>query len=212
MKLIESIRFWMIKNLRMIFHKSKRIGIDRNTSIIANDCIGGWMSHDLGLKFLSPTINLYYETPEDYLEFLSDIQYYTSSTITQVYRDGRDYPIGELRKGDKTVTIHFMHYTSFNEAVRKWQERSKRINYDNFVVIWHIPYDLTYASFERFQLLRFKKALIITSKDCPIDSKLICKLDIYGDDYDPSICFSYKSSSSVFRYLDETRFWKLLKK
>jgi uncharacterized protein (DUF1919 family) len=212
MNLIESSRFWIVKKLRTVFTKSKRIGLDRDISIIANDCLGGMISHDLGLKFLSPTINLYFETPEDYLEFLSDIRYYSSTTIKQVYRDGRQYPIGELRKGDKTVTIHFMHYTSFNEAVAKWQERSKRIHYDNLVVIWHVPFGLTDANFERFKRFHFKKALIITIIDCPVDSKLLCKLDIYGDDYDPAIFFSYKSSSSIFRYIDETRYWKLLKK
>ena len=212
MTLIESSRSWVVENLRTAFHKYQRIGLDPDASIISNDCLGGMISHDLGLKFMSPTINLYFETPEDYLEFLSDIQHYTSSPIKQVYRDGRDYPIGQIRKGDKTVTIHFMHYASFDEAVFKWQERSKRIHYDKLVVIWHVAFDLTDANFERFQRLGFKKALILTGKDCPINSNIVYKLVSYEEDYDPNIFFSYKSSSSIFRYIDETRYWKLLKK
>ena len=69
MTLIERSRSWMVENLRTAFHKYQRIGLDPDASIISNDCLGGMISHDLGLKFMSPTINLYFETAEDYQIF-----------------------------------------------------------------------------------------------------------------------------------------------
>lgn len=45
-------------------------------SIISNDCTGGVIYHDLGLRFTSPTINLFFEPYEDYLYFLSNIKDY----------------------------------------------------------------------------------------------------------------------------------------
>ena len=40
--------------------KLKRINKTKDISIIANNCIGGCLYHDLGLKFLSPTIDLFF--------------------------------------------------------------------------------------------------------------------------------------------------------
>lgn len=45
--------------------------IDSDFTIFASNCIGGIIYHNLGLKFLSPTVNLWIE-PEDYISMLSD--------------------------------------------------------------------------------------------------------------------------------------------
>jgi uncharacterized protein (DUF1919 family) len=41
------------------------------------------------------------------------------------------FPVGSI--GD--VVIYFMHYTSFKEASIKWNERKKRVNYENIFFI-----------------------------------------------------------------------------
>ena len=54
----------VIVGIREIYNKSKTLSMrlrlkNKDFSILAPTCIGGVISHRLGLKFLSPTINLY---------------------------------------------------------------------------------------------------------------------------------------------------------
>ena len=97
---------------------------NRKVSIIANNCIGGYIYHYLNLRFESPTINLFI-LPSDYIKMLENFDKYfdPNATITEVQSD-KSYPVGEIYD----CKIYFMHYNSFNEAVSKWRERCCRIN------------------------------------------------------------------------------------
>lgn len=54
---------------------------NKKPSIIASNCNGGVIYHDLGLKFYSPTINLFLY-PKDYLKFISNLKYYLSLELS----------------------------------------------------------------------------------------------------------------------------------
>lgn len=51
---------------------------NENFTILASECAGGVIYHKLGLKFLSPTINLWFK-PSDFLKFLNNLEYYLNS-------------------------------------------------------------------------------------------------------------------------------------
>lgn len=55
-------------------HNRSRL-TNKNFSIICNNCVGGILYHELGLKFMSPTINLFIEAGE-YISFLKKMEYY----------------------------------------------------------------------------------------------------------------------------------------
>ena len=97
-------------------------------SLISQNCIGGIIYHDANQRFLSPTVNLYI-LPKDFIKFVNNLDYYLS--LTPKVEMGKDYPIGTL--GD--IQINFMHYSSPEEAVEKWEERKQRINFDKIFVI-----------------------------------------------------------------------------
>lgn len=59
------------------------------------------MYHDLGLPFLSPTINLYFD-PKDFLRYVKNLRYYNSLELENVTLMN-DYPQGKL----DDVLIHF---------------------------------------------------------------------------------------------------------
>lgn len=110
---------------------------NKNFTLICDNCTGGVLYHDLGLPFLSPTINLYI-VPDDYLKFISNLEYYTSAPLVEstekgIDADGREYPIGII----EDVKVYFMHYSSFDEAKEKWELRCKRINWDNLFFVMH---------------------------------------------------------------------------
>ena len=100
-------------------------------TIISHNCIGGVLSHELGLKFLSPTVNLFMVN-KDFIKFCENLEYYLSLDITPYDGDiKRDYPLG--RCGD--LVLYFVHYNSFEEAKYKWNERKKRVDMNNIYII-----------------------------------------------------------------------------
>lgn len=126
---VRSIVCQMKKNVlnvlqsRIDNNNRKRL-ISKSRTIISNNCVGGYLYHNLGLKFESPTINLFIE-PEDYLKMVLDIDKYfdPEAEITEVL-GVKEYPVGRIYD----CNVYFMHYKSFDEAVRKWRERCGRIN------------------------------------------------------------------------------------
>ncbi len=102
---------------------------NKNFSIIANTCIAGKIYHDLGLKFLTPTINLYIK-PDHFVKFCSNLSYYLNQPISQVTGEYK-YPVGRI----DDVYLYFKHYKTFEEGVSKWNERKKRINWNNCFIM-----------------------------------------------------------------------------
>lgn len=134
---------------------------NKDFTILCNTCIGGIISHDLGLQFKSPTVNLYM-TPTDFVKFLENISYYSKLDIVPVPYD-KDYPVGML--GD--IRIYFKHYASIEEAIQKWKERTARINYENIFVMMTDRWCCPKTTLERFERLPFENKICFTAKDYP---------------------------------------------
>lgn len=112
-------RWWLRKRLK-----------NHNFSIICNTCIGGIIYHELGEKFLSPTINMWFED-KDFPKFAQNLRWYLEQPLRFV--KGID-ATPTAYCGD--ILIHFIHYHSDEEANKKWIERSSRVNYDNLFFIF----------------------------------------------------------------------------
>ena len=62
--------------LRMHMDKEYQRKIkNKDCSIISMNCVGGVVSHELGLRFNSPTVNLWF-TPKEFIKFLSQLEHY----------------------------------------------------------------------------------------------------------------------------------------
>src|SRR5574344_2087328 len=82
------------KNAKMAL-KAKEILTNKDFSIISQNCVGGVLYHDLGLKFTSPTINLYFE-PLDFMRYILNLRKY-NDCVPKIYMDEkRGYPVGKL--------------------------------------------------------------------------------------------------------------------
>ncbi len=97
-------------------------------TILSQNCIGGVFYHDMGLKFATPTVNLYFDAP-DFLRFVLNLDYYLAQPLEMHW--GEEYPIGTL----DDVTIHFMHYETCTRAKEAWERRVKRIHRQNLVIL-----------------------------------------------------------------------------
>ncbi|MCQ2520959.1 MAG: DUF1919 domain-containing protein [Lachnospiraceae bacterium] len=125
---------------RKIYKKMERANNARrlknkNATILCPTCIGGVISHKLGVQFLSPTVNLWmYE--DDFYDFVLHIEEYAAAEVEDHgYHETEHYPIGIIKRNDKKITIYFNHHKQFAEAKADWDRRKKRINYDNLFVI-----------------------------------------------------------------------------
>lgn len=144
-----------------IMPKQKKRLQTRQFSIIASNCNGGVLTHDLGVRFNSPTINLWMNA-EDYIEFCEHLDEYLSADIIQIYEDGISYPLGLLAG---RIKLYFQHYSDFNCAKEKWIERCKRVNKQELFFMMTDRNGCTDEIVERFEKLPYKNKLIFTSRD-----------------------------------------------
>ena len=96
---------------------------NKKISLIASNCNGGVILHDLKLPFDSPFINLWLK-PDDFLRFCENMDYYLQQKLIFIKADGIDYPVALL--GD--VKIYFQHYLSEKDAAYYWQKRAEKLN------------------------------------------------------------------------------------
>ena len=188
----------MRKFMRDMYNKKNRSKL-KNTdiSVISSNCNGGFILHDLGLKFNSPFINLWVK-PDDFVKFLSNIHYYLECDMSFVEEPNIDYPIGVL----DDVRIYFQHYKTPEEAKNKWIERSKRINFDNLFILFTDRDDCTYQTLSDFDALPYENKVVFTNKPYP-EFKSAYYIKGFESEKSVGMCFEYKNCFSVKKYYDD---------
>lgn len=187
----------MKKILRTLhIRKNKARLTNTSPTIIASNCNGTFILHDLGLKFNSPFINLWIE-PGDYLKLLANFDEYMGMDLKEIHVENIDYPVGKL--GD--ISLYFQHYDTFDNAKKKWNIRKERINKDNFFVLFTDRDGCTYEQLQEFDKLPYRK-IVFTNKEYPdIKSSVYIK----GFESQPSvgICSDFMPNKKWLRYLDQ---------
>lgn len=172
---------------------------NKGFSIISQNCIGSVMYSDLNHSFLSPTINLYMGA-SDFVRFVERLDYYLSMELRQI-ESKETYPVGVL----DDVCIHFVHYPSFAEAKRKWEERKKRVNYDKLFIIMTDRDGCDQESIDRFRRLSYPNKVMFTNQ------KLAGEHFVYVPGYDEEeqvgnlvrfVGFLGKRGYKVFNYVE----------
>ena len=179
---IESIRLRYNKFLRKKYAelRNKKL-VNKDFTIISNNCWGGMVYEAYNLKKMSPTIGLYFHS-SDYIEFLSKLDYYLKSKIifiepanSKYYnlhfneKNFGSYPIGKI----DDIEIYFMHYKSKDEALKKWNRRLKRINKDKMLVKFNDQNGCSDSDLKKFLELPYKNKIFFTCKKWNIVSNNI---------------------------------------
>lgn len=141
----------------VIIKKAKKQLNNDNFTIISQNCTGGIFYHDMKMKFLSPTINLHFQS-KDFIRFVNNIEYYLSQEL--VIRYGELYPIGRL----DDIEIYFNHYETCKEAVEKWNQRKERINLDKILVLITDKDGFNNELFNEFINIKYPKLLFTGNK------------------------------------------------
>ena len=75
---------YFLKALEFNMIKKKRLDLKNSDfTIISSNCLGGVISHKLGLKFMSPTVNLFIE-PSSFVKFCKNLPFYFEQPLVAV--------------------------------------------------------------------------------------------------------------------------------
>lgn len=161
MRIVKRTLFHLAKYNRLFFSKKSSLPQNTNFSVISSNCNGAILLNEMGMKFLSPTVNLYFEA-EHFIKLLENPHHYFEYEPQEVDL-GFLYPTAII----DDIVIHFVHYHSFLEAKVKWNERTQRINWDNLFIIMTDRDDCNERLIRRFNNLNFKNKVIFTAKAYP---------------------------------------------
>ncbi len=181
--------------------------INRNISIISNNCLGADICHSLGLRFNSPTVNLQI-LPCHFVRFVSNLKHYLKYDPVEVtfvdddlerqvdrtyHRCSNElqFPIGIV----DDIPIFFQHYKSFEEGRTDWNRRKERIAFDNlgFILIGDEEFRNECLEFDRIQErkklvfsinydLKLQHTKVIRV-DCPPGKHFMDKMGFFGKKY-----------------------------
>lgn len=98
------IKMDLQSKIRTFYFKLFKRGIkDKDITLISNNCLAGCVLHDFGMRFDTPTINLFIPFP-DYIKFLSDLKRFVNKEILDI-TNGSSYPIGLLGGGNTCALL-----------------------------------------------------------------------------------------------------------
>lgn len=191
MNLIQRIEWRLYKEVKRLRLRNK------TATIISSNCNGEFVYYDMKLRFLSPTINLSFDM-NDYVKFLENLEWYMDQPIVPFQDERFSYPCGKI--GD--IEIRFNHYKTFEEAVNKWEERKKRINWDNLYIFAIDGDNCTDESLRRFDDLPYEHKVIFTHIPRP-EIKSSYYLKGFEDRSGVGVLIDFKKQFKVRRYLDD---------
>jgi len=145
---------------------------NKDVTILSNNCNGGFIYHDLGLQFKSPTINLFFYK-DHFFTFLEHLDEYLAEEIREcknpTHKPETDYPICNLGGENSLplIELHFLHYHSMPQAYNLWERRKQRIVKNNIFAIFAF-YDDTYEPWlKRFDAIPIKNKIAFVNRPFP---------------------------------------------
>lgn len=158
---------WNVFYRKMVILKKFRRELhNKDFTLLCNNCNGGIILNDLGLRFNTPTINMFFYH-YDFFTFIENLDYYLGlelkENLTPKYIPEINYPIASL--GD--LELHFMHYKNFKEAKLAWDRRKKRINKNDIFIMWTFFGETDESLFDRFDKLSYENKIAFVNREVP---------------------------------------------
>lgn len=165
-------------------------------SLLASNCNGACILHDLGLPFRSPFVNLCLNAP-DFMKILEAPREYLAAPLEFIGDSGYSYPVARLLD----VTVHFMHYETAAEAEEVWHRRCQRVNWENLFVLMTDKDGCDDALLRRFDALPYKHKAVFTHVPHP---EITSAVYIPGFEQEEEVgnCVEFINGWSGKRYYD----------
>lgn len=171
---IEGLRLKLLALRRKKLANFRKKNINkRKFTIISNNCWGGEVYESYNLIKQSPTVGLFIMAA-DYIKFISNIKYYLNKKLVFIdpfeskylsevknSKGYGSYPVAKL--GD--IEIFFMHYSSQQQVISKWNRRIKRINWDHILYKFNDQNGCTQKDIEDFENLPLEHKICFTVRN-----------------------------------------------
>lgn len=150
--------------------------VQSKLTILTNNCWGGVVYQQLGLKVRSPLYNMAFDDEGGYIRFLKNAKDILMNERLEFEQNGYNevskhfYPIYLLAG----IRLRMLHDCDRDKVERKWYERISRMNWENVFVMMYTD-DLKYI--EEFSRLPYEKKVCFTSMDVDIPSAYTLPLD-----------------------------------
>lgn len=182
--------------------------VQKDIVILSNNCLAGFLYHDYGLKFKSPTINLQI-LPLDFIKFCNNLEFYLNQELIEIkdkpekYYDllnDHDFPVAKL--GD--ITVYFQHYSDFINAKDSWNKRKIRMlelfekGYKPYIIL--VSKELDHNVINMFSQLNYDNKLILSDKK--LNNEFVFTLSHWGkrDWWEYNNWFSLKRNYEDFDF------------
>ena len=142
-------------------NKMRRRLKNKDFTFLASNCTAGIIYHRLGMRFLSPPINMFI-WQDDFLKFVLDLDYYLSLNLKFIKTE-EPYPVALL--GD--IKLYFNHYATEEDARDKWEERKKRMNMDNLFILMCDRDGITEEDILKLGEVKCRNRVVLTAKCYP---------------------------------------------
>lgn len=190
----------------MRYQQRKRKNLkNEDFTILASNCNGTFMYYDLNLPYLSPTINLSIGM-DDFVKMAGNLKWYMQQEIT-LSGGPEAYPVGMLAD----VRIQFVHYADFAEGVAQWNERKKRINWDNLFIVGTQKDGCSYETLQKFDQLPYENKVVFTKTEYP-EFQSACYMKGFEAEEELGVLTNYKEQFRLRRYLDDFDYVSFLNK
>lgn len=183
-------------------------------TIISNNCWGGHVYRYFNMKYLSPTIGLYFYAP-DYIKFCQNLKQYINTELKFIpYTDSKycddlvshgntNCPIGKL----DDIEIIFLHYSSSEEALRKWNRRKQRIIWDNLFFKMTEQNFCSRQDLKDFESLPYRDKFVFTTRDYGLSSQVIFE-DYYNQECVKNDTVNFRKYINLIRFFNHRQYRK----
>lgn len=182
--------------------------------IICNNCIGGLLYNDYGLRFESPTINLQFPV-NDFLKFASNIDHYMHHEIKEINvskefykrfnREESPFPVGQI----DDIKVYFQHYATFEDAVKAWRRRVDRyyecLEKGLCVNLILVTKNCDNELLQTFEKLPYEHKIMLTESSVEGDNVFVFDMKKGGEDW-----FSFQKGLSLKKKYEQFEFSKWL--
>ena len=149
--------------------KQKKL-VNKNFTIISNNCWGGIVYRKYHIPYQSPTCGLFFMAPE-YIKFIYKIKEYIHKEIVEIKLEESKYKkyleeikyCGIIGKIDD-LEICFLHYDNIDEVREKWNRRVERMNWDRIIYKFNDQNLCTQEELIKFEEFYAKNKICFTAK------------------------------------------------
>ena len=182
--------------------------INKDFSIITNDCLGGSLSKDLKLQMRSPTRNFYFNA-KDFIKFCKNLDHYLSCIPEEYNGDYKDEGSQYLMASLDDLILFLVHYKSIEQAQVEWKRRVLRVNKNNLFFVMNDRNFCTEDDISEFDSLPYQNKVFFSHVPLPQYKSVFYIRGSEEDDYIKTITKEIHPWS-IKRYYDQFDFVRWL--